>query len=111
MDYLTIDENGNVSVGTKIVLRQDGSASFAGGNVSVSVEGEVQIGQKLVLGGGSATIEQAGGGDSIHITTADDINLDPGGVLRIGGVPGLTENVTVGGKTLHYTNGILTSVT
>lgn len=63
---------------------------------------------------GNATRLQTSGSDTnvdldVDLQGTGSLNLLGG--LKINGVAGVTQNIVVGGSTLHFTNGVLTSVT
>lgn len=103
-----------VTIGGTINLNPDGSANFGslviGGDGSVSVNGGILLNNNGQFTVGSASFDGQFIVQDVGTNVAFQINASTGD-LFINGLAGLTQNVTISGTTLHFTNGILTSVT
>lgn len=124
--------NGNlvVGVGPNNLLLADGSASLGNTFVNIDTAGNVQATSFTINGGvaqiapdGSASFATSvvqfaadgslvisGSGGELDFQTADGILRASGG-FGVGPSVGITQDVLISGTTLHFTGGILTSVT
>jgi len=129
-----IDENGGATFANgSTLLNDNGSASFAQGALLISNVGDVVAASLTITGGvaqiaidgaitgstleiaGAATISAIG-----EITTSENISganvaatttVNAGVGFFANSLEGLTQDVVIGGVTLHFEGGILTSVT